>query len=298
MIEAPLPETGIQTILAGLDALCMEQPELASAAAYYRLVLPVLKEAQATVPPFALDETRAAQKIEGGEPLFAGEDLPFASPAISALFERICAGMEIAADITSDIERVQSQKINHIRWAIAAKESRLLSLINASVCGDAGYLENMAKNLGMDFLLLQVVVQNCLKPYLHVWREGLAVIDISKWKKGKCPFCGNWPALAELQGPQRARHLRCGLCGADWPYNRLQCVYCGTTDIKSLGLIQVGGSPLRLSIQTCEACHGFVKTVVALEAAHPDLLPVEDLETLSLDLIASEKGYRRLARRG
>ncbi len=150
----------------------------------------------------------------------------------------------------------------------------------------------MAKNLGMDFLLLQVVMQNCLKPYLHVWREGLAVTDISKWKKGKCPFCGNWPALAELQGTQRARHLRCGLCGADWLYNRLQCVYCGTTDIKSLGLIQVGEEPLSLSIQTCEACHGFVKTVVALEGAHPDLLPVEDLETLSLDLIASEKGYQ------
>jgi FdhE protein len=256
----------------------------------------VLKEAQATVPPFALDETRAAQKIEGGEPLLAGEDLPFESPAILALFERICECMEIAAGITSDIERAQSPKIHHIRRVIAAKESRLLSLIDASMCGDIGYLERVAKNLGMDFPLLQVVMQNCLKPYLHVWREGLAATDIALWKKGNCPFCGNWPALAELQGSQRSRHLRCGLCGADWPYNRLQCAYCGTTEIKPLGLIQVGEKPLSLSIQTCETCHGYVKTVVALEAAHPDLLPVEDLATLTLDLIASERGYRHLAR--
>jgi FdhE protein len=296
MIEAPLPATGIQTILAGLDALCMEQPELASAAAYYRLVLPVLKEAQVTVPPFVLDETRALQKIEAGEPLLIGEDLPFTFPAISALFERICECMEIAADITSDIERAQSPKINHIRRVMAAKPGRLLLIIKASMVGDAGYLETLAKNLGMDFPLVQVVVQNCLKPYLHAWREGLSAIDIGLWNKGNCPFCGNWPVLAELQGSQRARHLRCGLCGADWPYNRLQCVYCGTTEIKSLGLMQVGEEPLRLSIQTCAACHGYVKTVVALEAAHPDLLPVEDLATLSLDLIAGERGYRRPAR--
>jgi hypothetical protein len=296
MVQSEAPAIGVETILAGLDALCMEQPELASAAAYYRLVLPVLKEAQATVPPFALDETRAAQKIEGGEPLLVGEDLPFTTPVISVLFERICECMEIAADITSDIERAQSPKINHIRRVIAAKESRLLSLINASICGDTGCLERLAKNQGMDFPLLQVVVQNCLKPYLHVWREGLAATDIALWKKGNCPFCGNWPALAELQGPQRARHLRCGLCGADWVYNRLQCVYCGTTEINSLGLIQVGEAPVKLSIQTCDACQGYLKTVVALEAAHADLLPVEDLATMSLDLIASQRGYRRLAR--
>ncbi len=296
MIEAPLPATGIQTILAGLDALCMEQPELASAAAYYRLVLPELKEAQVTVPPFAFDETRAVQKIEAGEPLLIGEDLPFTFPAISGLFERICECMEIAADITSDIERAQSPKINHIRRVMAARPGRLLSIIHASMGGDVAYLETLAKNLGMDLPLVQVVVQNCLKPYLHVWREGLAAIDIGLWNKGNCPFCGNWPVLAELQGSQRARHLRCGLCGADWPYNRLQCVYCGTTDIKSLGLMQVGEEPLRLSIQTCDACHGYTKTVVALEPAHPDLLPVEDLATLSLDLIAGERGYRRPAR--
>jgi FdhE protein len=87
--------------------------------------------------------------------------------------------------------------------------------------------------------------------------------------------------------------LRCGLCGAGWSYPRLQCAFCANTQHQSLGYLSVDGEEEKYRLQTCEVCRGYLKVVVTFDPIPVDLLPLEDLATLHLDLIAVERQYVR-----
>jgi FdhE protein len=277
MIERLVRTTEIEPVLQRLDGLSAEHPELADACAYYRRLLPILVQAREAVDPLALDPGEAQEKIDRGEPVLRGEELRFFTPPAESLFFQVYQA--VAGD-----DPPQGP----------IKGKTIGRLLRQYMDGDCSSIENTASRLGMDGARLQVILQNTLKPFLHVWREALMPgVDVSTWQKGDCPFCGSLPLLAELRGPERARHLRCGLCGADWPFPRLQCVTCGNTEAASLGILQPEGGLQRISVQTCRVCHGFLKMVISVDPIPADLLPVEDLATLSLELIAGSRGYVR-----
>ena len=270
----------IEEVLLGLDLLAGEHPELAQACAYYGRLLPLLARAQVGVPPLDMDPGRVREKVERGEPVLRGEELPLSSPQLVSLFSEI--------------------------WGAAAGEGEaggpgpsmepetLAAWIDEVMGGEFNWAQKTAPIPGMDGSRLRAILQNCLKPYLHAWREALMPgVDTSGWQKGICPFCGSLPLLAELRGPQRARSLRCGLCGADWRFNRLQCAHCGCTDTRSLAILAPEGELQRASIQACSECRAYLKMVITVDPIPARFLPVEDLATLSLDLIAGNFGYTR-----
>lgn len=165
----------------------------------------------------------------------------------------------------------------------------------ALAMGDWGRLEFAATSLQLDPELLRLLVHNSLKPALRVWARGLkGVVDLDHWQRGQCPLCGSPPLLAEIQGKEGERRLRCGACGADWNYPRLKCAFCASQDYKSLGYISVEGEEEKYRLQTCDQCRGYLKVVVTFDPTPVDLLPVEDLATLHLDLIANEREYLRM----
>ncbi len=106
-----------------------------------------------------------------------------------------------------------------------------------------------------------------------------------------CLVCGSAPALAEIQGKEGGRRLRCGLCAAGWPYPRVKCTFCANTNHLSLGTLSVEGEGEKYRVQTCDVCRGYVKVVVTFDPIPEDMLAVEDLATYHLDLVAAERGY-------
>jgi len=46
-------------------------------------------------------------------------------------------------------------------------------------------------------------------------------------------------------------------------------------------------------VETCDACRGYIKTIVTHDPVPPDLLAAVDLETLPLDFLARARGYER-----
>jgi FdhE protein len=162
----------------------------------------------------------------------------------------------------------------------------------ALAIGDWRRVELMATGLQLDPELLRTLAQNSLKPALRVWAEGLSsLVNLDHWQRGQCPLCGSSPLFAEIQGKEGARRLRCGMCGAGWYFPRLQCAFCGNQDYKTLGTISIEGEEEKYRLQTCERCRGYLKIVVTYDPTPVDLLPVEDLATLHLDLIAAESEY-------
>jgi formate dehydrogenase accessory protein FdhE len=314
-----------EAVTRRLAAVLGHAPELSEPAAFYRAALPLLHAAQAGVEPFELPAELAQRKLALGQPLLVGEDLPLDVAATHDLFLRLSRVVEKASALASAqpkpsipiksmlrrgqpdalrlIERAQSgdgaalraAAARQIRQAVERQELDLTIVWQALAFGDGERVESASSALHLDTGLFWLLAQNSLKPAFRVWAKGLAgLAGLDGWRHGECPLCGSPPALAELQGKEGARRLRCVLCGADWSYPRLQCAFCGNHDYRLLGTISIEGEEGKYWVQTCEACRGYLKVVVTFDPTPVDLLPVEDLATLHLDLVATERGYARV----
>lgn len=131
------------------------------------------------------------------------------------------------------------------------------------------------------------IAQLAAMPLLHALRQ--AHPTSPSWQHGHCPLCGDWPALAELRGLERERHLRCGRCGSDWRSDA-RCPSCGA---RELALLVPESDPESRRVETCSACNSYVKTITTIAPIMAEAVPLEDLATVELDLAALDRGYAR-----
>jgi len=128
-----------------------------------------------------------------------------------------------------------------------------------------------------------------LRPVVHAfdgWR------DEDRWLRRYCPTCGSLPAMAQLVGadPGRKRLLSCGGCGTRWQFKRTGCPFC-ETDAQRLASVAIEEEPA-LRIDHCESCGGYLKTY---DGQGNETLLLSDWSSLHLDLIAHDRGLKRLA---
>jgi FdhE protein len=98
--------------------------------------------------------------------------------------------------------------------------------------------------------------------------------------------------MAQLAGvdPGRKRLLSCGCCGTRWQFKRTGCPFC-EVDAQRLASVTIEGEP-GLRIDHCESCGGYLKTYVG---QGNETLWLSDWSSLHLDLIAHDRGLKRLA---
>ena len=116
--------------------------------------------------------------------------------------------------------------------------------------------------------------------------------DEEKWRRRYCPTCGSLPAMAQLVGEEhgRQRLLSCGCCGTRWHFKRTCCPFCENDSQRLESVIVEGESGLR--IDHCASCGGYIKTYDGL--GNESLL-LSDWSSLHLDLLAADRGLKRLA---
>jgi FdhE protein len=116
--------------------------------------------------------------------------------------------------------------------------------------------------------------------------------DEDRWLRRYCPTCGSLPAMAQLAGADagRKRLLSCGCCGTRWQFKRTGCPFC-ETDSQRLASVTIEGEP-GLRIDHCESCGGYLKTY---DGQGNETLLLADWSSLHLDLIAHDRGLKRLA---
>jgi FdhE protein len=101
-----------------------------------------------------------------------------------------------------------------------------------------------------------------------------------------------------VRGLDRERWLRCGRCGAGWPFPAQRCPHCAESDHRKLGYLAPAADRESRRAETCDTCHAYVKAVTVLAATPPADLPALDLDTLELDIAAIDRGYGRPAEPG
>jgi FdhE protein len=288
-----------------LRALAKELPELKYAAQIYEAILPLLRDADLRAGTISLTTGQVRAKMESGVPLFSGLDLDFDVEAVRTLMIKLAAAVERAGSvdqtpklklrlpwISSTLEPDTAAR--RIRTALEENTLEVGALLSHVAAGDKKAVASVSQDLGLDPGLAETFAQNALKPALRAWCRQLTPLAKGiPWRKSACFMCGGTATLAELQENGQVKHLRCGSCGADWPVRRLQCIYCGNEDHRTLTHLFEEKDRERIQLEGCDTCKGYLKVIAAFTPTLVEMLAIEDLATLHLDYIAKERGYTR-----
>ena len=175
-------------------------------------------------------------------------------------------------------------------------EDRWEALLEAYWFQDTGGESDDSEVMAIDFF-----PKAFLQPYASLLAGGLrgdgeeAEID---WKVAEgiaaCPMCGARAQVSVLrpEGHGSSRSLVCSLCATEWRFKRVRCVACGEEEFERLVFLTTEEFR-HVRINACDTCHTYFKEVDLVKelAAVP---VVDEIATMPLDVVAVERGYRKL----
>lgn len=218
-----------------------------------------------------------------GMPLLERRDFPLDFEACAALFHQLC---QIAQETNPHL----SEQVQKIEEHLKGEPSSLRRLFQEAL--DERRIEGFAGAFGADPKVLHFLLRASIQPSVDLTRERLLhEVDRELWQRTCCPLCGSLPYLALLKEETGKRYLLCSFCSCEWRIDRLLCPFCGNGDQGSLHYFTAEGEETR-RVNLCDKCHQYIKTILVGESAGFDPC-LEDLASLHLDLVASQKGYRR-----
>lgn len=191
------------------------------------------------------------------------------------------------------VELVKNRKegrrqVEGLMQALAEEQDGTPELMKAVLTSDAKAIEDTAQKLVVDAPVLALLLYLSLRPaLLDVARVILDRLDLSRWHHGHCPVCGSAPKLADFSGEGGKRTLHCGLCETAWPYPRLRCPFCENDNREDLSYLRAEGEE-GLRVDLCNRCGHYLKTIDLRELAGPVIVPLDDVATWHLDLIAKQ----------
>jgi len=303
-------------ILQRLNSVANSYPDRRVAARLYGAILPLVSDMVIHDAPLSLDQTKIKNCLESGVPVLAELDLVVDSQELVELFLQLTCAVESmyanpdrkrrwkiwqhTPDVHESDEHYECQALHAAAALIRrAHEDGLLDLgqiLNFAVSGDYDSIVANTGKLQLNTELLRTLARNALKPVLRRCCGELIPFTAGlSWDKGICFVCGARATLGELRDNNQIKYLRCGECGADWYFNRLQCLHCGNTDHATQQYLYSDDCESS-RIDACDKCHGYLKVITTFAPTLPEMLAVEDLATLHLDFIAQNKGYLKVAK--
>jgi formate dehydrogenase maturation protein FdhE len=294
-----------------LQAAAKNSPDLRVAARLYEAILPLLRDNDLMAAPLTIAPEQVHELMETGVPLLSGLMLDINIQAAGELMQQLLRAVEaivendrshsrwlfwlrsshqLNSDNKTEFASLQSAA-NQIRCAFEMNKLDIVEILTFAATGNCMGMSETAQSKQLDPYLLWTIAQNSIKPALHSWRRQIhPPPNEIHWHHGYCFVCGATATLGELQDNNQAKHLRCGQCGADWPFPILQCLQCGNEDHSSKSHFYMDGHNTG-RVEACDVCHSYLKVITAFTPTKPELLVVEDLVSLHLDFIARQRGY-------
>jgi FdhE protein len=218
-----------------------------------------------------------------GFPILERKDFQMDIETSTTLFQSLC-------NIGKDANPYMAEQVRKIEEAIDNKRIEPKELLKPGVKEQR--IEQIANKFGLDKKVLLFLIQSSIRPSIEsVMEQLLNELDTSTRLKGFCPICGSLPYLSLLKEEVGKRYLLCSFCGHQWRIERVFCPFCNNKEQESLHYFYAEGEEAYRT-DLCDKCHQYIKTIDLrnIEEADPSL---EDLATIHLDILASQKGYKR-----
>lgn len=236
-----------------------------------------------SLEPIALKKEWKDLLMKEGFPLLEKKDFPLDIKASLSLFKSLC-------QIGKEANPHMAEEVRKIEQAMSEKKFDLSTLLKEG--GIEQKVEGIAKELGLDKKILLFFIHSSIRPSLEISAEKLFhEINTDTWMKGSCPVCGSLPYLSLLKEEVGKRFLICSYCGYQWRIDRMICPFCNNRDQESLQFLYAEEEKTH-RVDLCDKCHQYIKTIDLRTIGETDTL-LEDLATLHLDIVASQKGYKR-----
>ena len=272
------------------------QPDLTPAIALQRrLVTRTIQTVDrldgADPPVVSLEPEQAADKLRAGTPALRGEPVALPVAMLRPLVLRACD--DLAAGGAGDVAR-------RVRGCLDEGRIDVGSLLIASFDRNQNAIRIKAVHEGIAPDVLWLAAELAVGPAAYVAQRTLFAPAgagthsamtgaLAEWPHGYCPACGSWPAFGE--DPDRSRQLRCSFCGVGWRLRDPGCTYCGGAPGHLTSLTTESDAAPRAEL--CSGCGAYLKWLDLPEPTPFELLPVEDLASTPLDVLAVQKGFGR-----
>jgi FdhE protein len=218
-----------------------------------------------------------------GFSLIKKEDFPLDIDASAGLFQALC-------EIGKEANLHMAEQEKKIQTMVEKNKIDLKKLLKEGL--KEKRIEKVADEFGLDKEVLVFLVQNSIRPSIEAGMEQLrSEVNPETWLKGYCPICGSLPSLSLLKEEVGKRYLLCSYCGYQWRTDRISCPFCNNKEQGSLQYFYGEGEET-YRIDLCDKCHQYIKLIDLRNMGESDLI-LEDLATLHLDILASQKGYKR-----
>ena len=230
---------------------------------------------------FKLDFDPLPETWHQGKSFLNPEELALDWEKISALYKRL-------VELVGKREDGRRQAEGLLK-AIEETENGTPVMLKAALASNFEAIEASAKAFNIDSPVLTLLLRLAMRPSLLIIAQAvLKHLDLSLWNHGHCPVCGSAPRLADLSGEGGKRRLHCSLCETAWSYPRLRCPFCENDNRKELSYLRAE-SEQGLRVDLCSRCNNYLKTMDLREIAGPVILPLDDVATWHLDIIAGKK---------
>lgn len=235
------------------------------------------------LPLFELESELKKLQTKEGFPLVNKEDFRIDIPSSITLFQYLC---EIGKHTTDKMK----EDMKAIEQAYTNSALDLEELMKGHF--DDAYLDRLAEGLNIEKAILKFFVHMSIKPSIDANIDTLKHrIDLGLWQKGYCPICGSLPHMSELRG-EGQRYFLCSFCGFKWPGERMMCPFCENRNHKDLQYFYAEGNEVH-RVDVCNKCKQYIKTVDTRKLDYEPDLNLEDITTIHLDILTSQKGFKR-----
>lgn len=303
-------------IVKRLKSVADAAPDLRVAARMYQAILPLIRDADIHIRSAQLDATTIHSCLEAGVPVLSCFEMEVNFSELEDLLVKLLRAVESIDDVEKKLRRWKiwrhvsssddfyeqseyrslSSAVSYLLALHGDNRLDLGEVLKLAASGDYNGFSEKFDSMQIDPNLLWTLAQHTLKPVLHRWRQEIEPLtNVHLWRKGYCFVCGSSATFGELQDNTEVKHLRCGQCGADWHYNRLDCLHCGNPDHATQKKLTVDDCDSR-RIEACDMCGGYLKVITSFTPTPPEMLVVEDFASLYLDFVAKQHGYEKLER--
>jgi FdhE protein len=236
-----------------------------------------------------LEPALAATKLRAATPVLRGEVLALPTALLGPLVLHACD--DLAAGGAGEVAQ-------HVRACLDAGRIDMSSLLAASFDRNQNAIRMKAMHESIAPDVLWLAAELAVGPAAHIAQRAVfaphdgaphpAVAGaLDAWPHGYCPACGSWPAFGEaLEGETR---LRCSFCGLGWQREQPGCTYCTADQLTAMKTDP--SEPHRAEL--CGDCGAYLKWLAPPGPTPFELLPIEDLASMALDVLAAEQGFGR-----
>ncbi|MFN7915951.1 MAG: formate dehydrogenase accessory protein FdhE [Vicinamibacterales bacterium] len=276
-------------------AMLAAKPDLAPAISLQRRLIALVLDLSAAFegthrPRLSLPPRYVTTKLRSGIPALTGEPIQVPVDALAPTLLGLVAALA---------EGGGGEATRLIRVALEEGTANPGALLTLALRREQAALRAFATKAGLGHDLLWLVCDlatgpfaNALLPSVFGDAAGPLRDALDGWARGYCPLCGSWPGYTEHHGD--TRRLRCSFCAATWDLPFGSCIYCGKGG-ETLGTIAPNPGRPHRALETCTGCKGYSK-VVDEELSLPfPLLPLADLDSMDLDIMAMQRGFARPA---